>query len=325
MNDEYLWNGTGESEPEIARLEKALRPLRYEPDSSRFEVPEVVTVKPVRRFRGWAWSLGLAAAALLIAFSITLEMRSREAAQSAWKISWNGAAARALSNGQLIETGADSAARLESDFIGEVSVGPESRLRVMRSTKDRQQFALERGVIHALIWAPPKEFVVDTPSAKTIDLGCQYTLRVAADGTGVLHVQTGWVAFEWRNLESFIPAGATCNTRPAQGPGLPYFDDAPGALRSAVNKFDEHPTSAAVQSVLQSATPRDGLTLWHLLARTKGADRGEVFDRFQALVKIPASVTREQILDGNPAAIDAAWDALNLGDTDWWREWKRKW
>ena len=325
MSDEYLWNGTGESDPEIARLEKTLRPLRYETDRARLALPDTVTMRPVRRFRGWAWSAGLAVAALLIATAITLEMRSRQAAQSAWNISWNGAAAHALDNGQLVETGADSAARLQSDFIGEVSVGPESRLRVVRSTKHQQQLALERGTIHALIWAPPKEFVVDTPSAKTIDLGCQYTLHVAADGAGVLHVQTGWVAFEWRNLESFIPAGATCSTRAKQGPGLPYFDDAPPALRAAVNQFDEHPTQAAVQSVLESARPRDGLTLWHLLARTNGADRSDVFDRFQTLVKLPASVTKERILKGDPAAIDAGWDALDLGDTGWWREWKRKW
>jgi hypothetical protein len=36
-------------------------------------------------------------------------------------------------------------------------------------------------------------------------------------------------------------------------------------------------------------------------------------------------VTRESILRGDPAAIDSAWDALDLGNTDWWRKWKRGW
>jgi hypothetical protein len=33
-----------------------------------------------------------------------------------------------------------------------------------------------RRTIHAYIWAPPGEFVVDTPSAVTVDLGCACTL-----------------------------------------------------------------------------------------------------------------------------------------------------
>lgn len=326
MSDEYLWDRSGESDPEVARLEKTLRPLRYEPDRSRLNLPPVEAVRSRRRNWRWAWTAAVAAAALMIGISATFYMHAaRRATQSAWRISWNGSTPRAVPSGQLVETGSNSAAQLESEFIGEVSVGPESRLRVVRSTRDEQRLDLEHGTIHASIWAPPRQFVVDTPSAKTIDLGCEYTLRVANDGAGVLKVETGWVAFEWRNLESFIPAGATCRTRAERGPGVPYFDDAPAALQAAVNRFDQNADDASVQVVLENARPRDGLTLWHLLSRTEGAERAEVFARFEQLVKLPAGVTSEKVAKGDPAALDAAWNALNLGDTDWWREWKRKW
>lgn len=326
MSEEYLWNRTGESDPEIARLEESLRALRYDPDRSRLAWPAIENRQ--RERRPWLWMLaaGVAAAALIAGISVILHERlSQNSGQAAWKLSWNGSTPRAVHRGQVVETGNDSGALLEADFIGEVTVGAESRLRVVESKKNEQRLALERGTIHALIWAPPKEFVVDTPSAKTIDLGCQYTLHVAADGNGLLKVETGWVAFEWRNLESFIPAGATCKTHPGQGPGIPYFDDAPAQLRAAVDRIDRNADKASLKIVLASARSRDGLTLWHLLSRTQGAERAEVFDRFQQLVQLPPSVTRDKILQGDPAAIDAAWNALDLGDTDWWREWKRKW
>jgi len=31
------------------------------------------------------------------------------------------------------------------------------------------------------------------------------------------------------------------------------------------------------------------------------------------------------VLRGDPEALDGAWNALDLGSADWWREWKRKW
>ncbi len=325
MNEEYLWNRKGDADPEVARLERLLQPLQYQPDASR--LPRIAPkMAPVSR-RGWLWASAIAAAAM-ITVAISWNMRPRQpgpTSDSSWTLSWNNSTPQAIHGGQIIDTGARSAARLESDFIGEVNVDPQSRLRFVRSTKDEQRLALERGTIHAYIWAPPREFVVDTPSSTTVDLGCQYTLHVAPDGTGLLNVEMGWVAFQWHDVESFIPAGAACTTRPERGPGTPYFSDAPAELKTAVVQFDNHGGTNALETVLYSARPRDGLTLWHLLSRTKGAQRGEVFTRFAELVKLPPSITREKILGGDPAALDAAWNALNLGDTDWWREWKRRW
>ncbi len=295
-------------------------------------MPNAATVRTLteknRRYRHshyWQWA-ALAAAAMLVA-GIGLSFWRhvpRTRGDSAWKLSWNGATPHAVMTGQTIETG-QSVARLESEFIGEVQVSPSSRLQVLQATNDEQRLALEHGTIHAFIWAPPRQFVVDTPSATTIDLGCKYTLHVAPDGTGSLDVEMGWVAFQWENLESFIPAGASCTTRPRLGPGTPYFGDAPNEFVSALGRFDQSGDSKAFSFVLADARPRDALTLWHLLSRTHGTERGNVFTRFSELVKLPPTVTKEKIMRGEPAAMDAAWNALDLGNTDWWREWKRRW
>ena len=242
-----------------------------------------------------------------------------------WQLSFAGRQPMALRTGQTIETGAAMQATMQSESVGEVLLAPESRLRLLASSRGQQRFALDYGTMHALIWAPPQLFVVDTPSAKTIDLGCQYTLRMARDGTGLLTVETGWVAFQWHNLESFIPAGAACITRSGRGPGTPYFVDAPKAMTTALAQYDMNRDPAALTSALAGARKRDALTLWHLLTRTQGAQRSAVFDRFSALVVLPETVTRDSILRSDPKALDAAWDALDLENTSWWREWKRQW
>jgi FecR protein len=321
MSDEYLWNREGEPDVETARLERLLRPLRYEP--RKLEIRSSGGRKRVPPGRWWMWAAaaGLAVAAVGTGWRV---WEARTPAEAMWKVSWNGAPARGVRDGQTIETGT-SAAKLESEFVGEVEVGPESRLRVVASRRDEQRMALERGTMHAFIWAPPREFVVDTPSATTVDLGCAYTLRVAPDGTGLLTVQAGWVAFQWHEMESFIPAGAACATRPGRGPGTPHFLDAPPELEAELKKFDGDGDGAALSGVLAAARARDALTLWHLFGRTRGEERGRVYDRFAELVKLPPEVTREKILSGDAGAMDAAWNALGFGNTNWWRGWKRRW
>ena len=62
-----------------------------------------------------------------------------------------------------------------------------------------------------------------------------------------------------------------------------------------------------------------------LLARVPADQRPAVFDRFAQLVPIPADVNRERALALDRGALDRCWNALNLDDAEWWREWKRDW
>ena len=48
-------------------------------------------------------------------------------------------------------------------------------------------------------------------------------------------------------------------------------------------------------------------------------------DRFAAFVALPAEVTREGVLAKDRRMLDLCWNALNLENAEWWREWKRAW
>jgi hypothetical protein len=169
-----------------------------------------------------------------------------------------------------------------------------------RATEHRLELA--RGRMSAHIWAPPRLFFVDTPSAVAADLGCAYTLEVDDAGASLLRVTSGWVALQLRDRESIVPAGAACATRPGIGPGTPYFEDASETFRAALTKLDfETGTAPAaddslLKGLLAEARVRDTLTLWHLLYRVEGNDRALVYDRLAALAPPPAGVTREGVL-----------------------------
>ena len=223
--------------------------------------------------------------------------------------------------GEWLTTDEASRAQISVGQIGEVKIEPNSRVRLVETQEDNHRLAMQRGKMEAFIWAPPRKFFVETPSALAVDLGCSYTLEVAEDGTSLLHVTMGWVAFEWQGRESFVPAEAKCVTRPTLGPGTPYFKDASAEFQTALTAFDVG-NADSLETVLPLARKRDALTLWHLLTRTDGEARGKVFDRLAELIKPPKNVNRAGVLSGDRAMLDAWWKELGLGDTEWWRMWK---
>lgn len=208
-----------------------------------------------------------------------------------------------LAIGQWLETDDASRAKVTVGTIGEVSIEPNSRLRLVNATATDHRLELARGTMHALIWAPPRLFFVETPSATAIDLGCAYTLTVDDHGAGTLTVEAGYVSLAYSGLESIVPAGMSCLTRPGFGPGTPYAIKAAPELRDALARFDGG-DDTAVPQVVAAATEGDGVTLWHLLDRAPETARGRVFDKLAVLHPPPAGVTRPGILAGDTAMRD---------------------
>ena len=346
MRDDYLWDGSGEPDPEIQKLETALGRLRHDRPAPAF--PAIPMAKPSRRF----WRIpavrfaAAAACVLAIAAAVFMWHRSnpeRVTLVAGWNVTRVAGVPRVgtqnltaqhdksvLINGQALETDAQSQASIRAEQIGEIDVEPNTILRVPRGSSGWTRLALDRGTIHASIWAPAGEFVVNTPSAMAVDLGCTYTLHVDDSGDGTLHTTFGWVGFKLGNREAFIPAGAACHTRKNSGPGIPYFEDASEDFRSALSRLDDANSSAqdraaALEAVLAKSRKPDALTLWHLLSRAPESDRSRVYDRLAHLVAPPAGVTREGILRLDQSMLDSWWNALGFGDVALWRHWERAW
>jgi hypothetical protein len=221
-----------------------------------------------------------------------------------------------LAVGQWLETDGASRAQIEVGSIGQVEIDPNTRVRLVETKPTEHRLELAHGKMSARIWAPPRLFFVDTPSAVAADLGCAYTLEVDDQGVGLLHVTSGWVALQLKDRESMVPAGATCATRPGTGPGTPYFDDASENFRTALAKLDfgyaiDTPDlQSPLDVVLSESRPRDTLTLWHLLSRVEENDRASVYERMAILTPPPDGVTREGVLQLNEQMLQLWKDKL---------------
>jgi hypothetical protein len=270
---------------------------------------------PGRRWRGprwpvpgWPLALGTTAALVLVAM---LSWRLAHQTGTRWTVvSLSGLPAAGstqirrtsqIGAGEWIETDSGSRATIKVGDIGSVEVAPNTRLRIVTAKADDHRLALARGEIRATISAPPRLFFVETASGTAVDLGCEYTLTADGDGVGVLHVTRGWVAFEWIGLESLVPAGATCRTRPHEGPGIPYFDDASDRLKGSLATLGVEKTETdSLNVILSESRVRDTLTLWHLLSRVEADDRERVYDRMAELTPVPAGISRELALRLDP-------------------------
>ncbi len=277
MSGDYLWDRSGR-DPKTEKLERVLAPFAH------------------RRRRRRRWWVPLAAAAALLAVVIA-GLWSEE--RPAWDVEWlEGGGSTQLAVGDWLRTDKDSRARVTVADIGHIQVAPGSRLRLVGTSEREHRVELERGRLEAVVYAPPRLFVVDTPTATAVDLGCAYSLEVNGKGEGRLSVFSGYVELAMKGGRTVIvPGGASCRLN-----GVPYYDDAPEALREP-----ERDLAAA----LGAARSRDTLTLFHLLPRVSEEERVLLFEKMASFAPPPEGVTRDRIVRLDRTALDAWRRELN--------------
>jgi hypothetical protein len=296
MKDDYLFEGKGEVDPEVEALEAALRPLRYRERAQTIPAPLTRTRVRIKQWRSSRLVGALVLAATLLlgvgiwharhaaehlalidgpAFNVFRETGTPTIAGSAFADQGH------LHEGMWLETNSESRAKIQVASIGAVTVAPGSRVQLVRTGPSEHRLSLTKGRIDAVVSAPPRLFVVDTPSATAVDLGCAYHLEVQGDGATRLVVDTGQVSLDGKGKEAWVPAGAECVTRKELGPGTPRWNDSPAAFRTALDAFDWGQGSLDI--VLREADTAETLSLWHLLQRVPATEREKVAERIEAL------------------------------------------
>jgi hypothetical protein len=332
-DDSYLWDGSGPPDPDVARLEEVLGTLRHRGTPPLLPSREPAPSRPIPRVSA-RW-LAAAAAIVLIPAIAWVLIRAGGSSWTVLAISGTPAVEGRglatdgqLSRGDWLVTDATSRARISVGTIGRVEVEPNTRLQLVTASSHEHRMTLDRGTIHARIWAPPEFFYVNTESAVAVDLGCAYTLHVADNGSGVIRVTNGWVGFDRDGRRTFVPEGAVCTIAPRSGPGTPWYEDAPSGYGQALALLDSGvqdgaDRAAALDLVLSTARRRDALTLWHLLTRGSRDERVRAYDRLAALVPPPSESTRDRVLAGDPEALNNWWNRLGIDTSRWWKVFKK--
>jgi hypothetical protein len=339
-SDDYLWDRSGPADEEISRLEALLSPARHHGEPPAWPDDLSLTAPPA--VRPWRWRTGSTRRLLLAAGLAALAVGGfafwrLTGSAGGWTLAtYDGAPAidgeavspgRKIAPGQWLVTDETSRARLLLPRVGEVEIGPGSRLRVLADRRDAQALALEWGSLLARTWAPPKLFSIETPTGRAVDYGCAYALDVDRSGTTHLRVEMGWVALEIEGREALVPAGASLRAGRGESIGTPVWLDAPRPFRAAVERLDRTDPgapeevaerAAALGAVLAGARERDALTLWHLLANAPEVEKAALYERLAQLAPPPPGVGRDAAQAGDRGALREWFEALGLGEVPGW-------
>lgn len=303
MSEQYEWDKTGDATEEMRSLEGIMAHLRY-------DQPLAAVRKNSHAKRWLAFAM---AAAVLLGVGASLWWGRQETTVattspatngcerakegSAWSVTALRGAPRcgnesitataSLSIGTAVETDPESSAEILVANIGRVVLEPNSRVALASSSATEHRMQLEYGIMHAQINAPPRLFLVQTPAALAVDLGCAYTLEVTPDDNTHLHVTHGYVSLENDKDTIYVPAGYRSDSFVGIGTTIPYASDAPGSLVEAVRALVHTPHSeAAFATVLRASTePKDTLGLWHLLSRSDHCEAAT--RRMQEIAQLP--------------------------------------
>jgi ferric-dicitrate binding protein FerR (iron transport regulator) len=288
----YLYDKRGEPDDDLKALEDRLASARLSPPAVSWE--RQATRRPRLRWAALALAAGLGAAAVLLphgpSFTVTTASGSSR-----------------LSVGRWLET-TESADITVAD-IGHVTVEPSSRVRLVETSKQRHRLELERGALHAKVAAPPRLFVVDTPAAQAVDLGCEYRLSVEPSGATRLEVLKGEVSLEGHGASSRVSAGAVCVTKKGEAPGVPRSVKSAAAFGQALDAWESH--QGGLEPVLATAGRDDAVSLWNLLPRVDEPQRAQVVDKLKGVIEQPPKdVPDADVVKLRAPAMESLWQSF---------------
>lgn len=322
---DYLWDRSGAIDGEVERLEMLLAPYRME------ERPLEIRTRAAEPEKAQIWRFAFAMAACAVtALALLLYDTYNNPPSNGWQfVAEDGQAhGRELRSGLLrvgesIQTTTGERVTIRVASIGEVELRDQSQVKLVENREGRQRLAMEFGTLHARIYAPPAVFVVDTPAARAIDLGCEYTLNVDRTGAGHLSVDLGWVQLEYSGEQSLVPRGMVAEIAPGGLITPAYHPDATTSFKKALivwstdDQLTSQQRSDLLRQVLNEARHQDSLTIVNLFRRANSDnERAMIFDRLNQLVPAPAGINRDDVIADKHNALNPWWpavyDALHL-------------
>jgi hypothetical protein len=325
---DYLWDPTSPADPGVEAIEARLLPLRFEPGTRPLVLPR--PAQPVGGTHRVRWVL--AAAALLVAASAGwVQWRFTWPAGRGWEISTPVSSRLSrLEVGATFELPAADPAVAPTVInvarIGTMTVAGGSRVTLQSTHGTRHRLQMDLGEAHFRVWAPPRSVAIQTPVGEVIDFGCEFDLRVEQDMTSI-DVRSGWVQLDNTVGEVLVPEGAASEMRRGVRPGVPVFNSATAAFRTAVRELEQSGLErsgddVSIRTVVQDARVEDMLTLLLLVERhSAGADR--IAARAAELSPPPRDVTVGQVLRGDRDGLWRWRDTLPLPPPKGWlRNWQ---
>lgn len=329
IDDDPLWNPAAQADEDLARIQNLLG--RYGVRARDLSAPRMAAPSRLRRTLPWA----LAASIALLLIGTGFQYRLSWTADGNWSaVLGKGSPSAAnvmLAPGQRLGTATNQTATIEVARIGEITLSPESRLRLLETRSGHHRVALEQGHMRARIWAPPGYFAVSTEHAEVVDLGCDFDLWKGADGSGRVSVRSGWVSYRVGSEDILVPQGYALGftadqvQTPLASGATRELAQAVENLESAVRADPQTPNiEVLAEAVAAAARDEDAFTLLSLLSRWPHLAATGLYPRLGKALDtgVADAQHRRAWTSGDAQAIDAWWQKLPRHPKQWWVNWR---
>jgi FecR protein len=330
-DEQYLWDATGTPSPVTRAIEAALSTQRF---SGR---ALIVRESQIDRRR---WTLLAIAAVLVLTGAVTYLMvrpsptpAVPKGPQATWTIAALEGTPKVGDSTVMkttpamtvterpVETDQTSRARLNCGTATSVTMDNNTSVRVADGNDRFPWISLEHGSLFASV-APADHAVLVGVMGETVTVkpGTTASISVPEKAAAVIGCKEGQVDIDWTNTQTRLAAPASCTIDPGTGPAVPVPQASSQEFRSSLGKLDELLTVnvkvkdpkaqySALRDVLSQATRKDAPALWNLLPRVQGDDRVAVRNMLRKLIKAPQGIDPDAILQLEPKAMDAWWNA----------------
>ncbi|MGE5804193.1 MAG: anti-sigma factor family protein [Ignavibacteria bacterium] len=212
--------------------------------------------------------------------------------QGQYKVNGKLLAGGELNNDDILETFSNSVAIMIPE-MGQVSLNPWSKIQ----KKGSYNFSLSKGDITAENKNAAESFIaqVFTSEIKCTGSGVTYKVKINNNNTAELNVSKGRAIVTGNKLESVVTPGFVCRIR-EKGPEIPISLNSSEETKKAYELLSYYNDQDALNEVLNLSGLADGISLWHLLKRITGDNRGAVFNKLYSLYSPPKGVDQESIL-----------------------------
>jgi hypothetical protein len=197
-----------------------------------------------------------------------------------------------LNNDDILETFSNSAVIMIPE-MGQVSLNPWNKIQ----KKSSYNLLLSKGDLTAENKNAEESFTaqVFNSEIKCAGTGVAYKLKINNDNTADLTVSNGRAIVTGNKLESVVTPGLICRIS-EKGPEIPMSLNSSEETKKAFELLSYYNDQDALNKVLNQSGLAEGISLWHLLKRITGDNRGAVFNKLYSLYPPPKGVDQESIL-----------------------------
>jgi hypothetical protein len=312
---------------ELANFQRLLRPYSVQARDLAKQMPDwhSQSVAPSRAVR--YLSVGAAVLALGMAACVGfLMLRLQWTPGAAWPVHGDRQQSQ-LQRSEPLITGPGEHVNISVARIGSLQLASNSALELLQTGPAEHRVRLLYGQMRARIWAPPNWFGVSVGHAEVVDLGCDFEVQKAREGTGSIRVYSGWIAYRVADVELLVPAGHVANfdrnriTTPVSVAASKAFLSDIGLLEHNIAVGNNDP--GAELRVAANARDDDRFSLLSLLTRYPQLASGPIYQRLAGALDVDANDLehRKRWLKGDQAAINRWWQRLPNQPKHWWWNW----